>query len=343
MTAPERERAAVSGGISPLRLLAVLGLALAAAAAALIFCVLFGPTSVDIQRVLTFDPTTPDYQKVFHHRLPRALAAMLVGGSLAVAGTGFQALIRNPLASPYILGVSAGGSLGAVLALAAGASLVTAPAFAGALLAVLTVYAVARTGGRVPSTTLLLAGVVVNAFFTAGIMLVNLMAAPDDQVRIVRWLVGGLRDDYRMSALLPAAGLALAVPLALFLLSRELNLISLGDVAAERAGVNVKRTRTWIFLLSSLATAVAVSIAGPIGFVGLIVPHVLRLLVGPDHRLLLPATLLGGGAFLAVIDSVGQSAFDQPLPAGVVTAFLGGPLFLVLLKRRDQARAGLHG
>ena len=330
-------------GVTARRTLWVLLASLLVALLGLTFSLLVGDTAIDYGELLRLDPGTSDYQKVFRHRLPRALAAMIVGGALALSGVVFQALIRNPLASPYILGVSAGGSLGAVVALAVGLTMTTPAAFVGACVAILLVYSVARTGGRVPSTTLLLAGVIVNAFFAAAIMLVNLMASPDNQARILRWLVGGMKDDYTAGGLVGGAIPVAAVAIVVFMLSRQLNLVSLGDLNAERAGVAVGRTRTLLFLLGSLATAVAVSIAGPIGFVGLIVPHLLRLIVGPDHRVLLPAAFLLGGCFLTVVDTLGQSVWTTPLPAGVVTAFLGGPLFLALLWRRDRARAGLDG
>jgi len=330
-------------GVTVRRTLWVLVLSLLVALLGLTFSLLVGDTAIDYGELLRLDPETSDYQKVFRHRLPRALAAMIVGGALALSGVVFQALIRNPLASPYILGVSAGGSLGAVVALAAGLTMTTPAAFVGACVAIALVYTVARTGGRVPSTTLLLAGVIVNAFFAAAIMLVNLMASPDNQARILRWLVGGMKDDYTAVGLIGGAIPVAAVAIVVFMLSRQLNLVSLGDLDAERAGVAVGRTRTLLFLLASLATAVAVSIAGPIGFVGLIVPHLLRLIVGPDHRVLLPAALLVGGCFLTIVDTIGQSVWTTPLPAGVVTAFIGGPLFLALLWRRDRARAGLDG
>jgi iron complex transport system permease protein len=329
------------GATGARRVLVVLLVFGALAAGCVLFSLLVGATRIDLEALLRFDPETLDYQKVFRHRLPRSMAALIVGGALALAGLVFQALIRNPLASPYILGVSAGGSLGAVLALALGVTFVSPAAFLGACVAILLVYGVARTGGRVPAGTLLLAGVVVNAFFSASIMLVNLLSARDDQARILRWLVGGLREDYDAGLLLPSAGATLLLLVLLFFLSRQLNLLSLGDLAAERAGVSVARTRTVLYLLASLGTAAAVSISGPIGFVGLIVPHFLRLILGPDHRLLVPAAVLAGGGFLSVVDTLAQSIFVLPLPAGVVTAFLGGPLFLILLKRRDRRRAGL--
>jgi iron complex transport system permease protein len=305
---------------------------------------LIGTTPIDIKRALSFDPSELDYQKVFGYRLPRALASAIIGGALSVAGLLFQALIRNPLASPYVLGVSTGGSLGAVIAITLGLAFVPAAAFAGSSLAIVLIYAAARSsGGKIPSVTLLLSGVVLNAFFSAAIMFVNLIAAPRDQDRILRWLIGGLQDHYEPATLFSCAIVVLALAAAGVAWSRELNLLSLSDLDADRAGVRVTPLRTAFYAVGSLLTAIAVTISGPIAFVGLIVPHILRLLVGPDHRVLVPLCLFGGGAFLVVVDVIAQTAWKAPLPAGVITAFLGGPFFLVLMRRRDRGRAGLDG
>jgi iron complex transport system permease protein len=316
---------------------------LVALAAAVVAGMLVGTTPIDLRRALSFDPDELDYQKVFGYRLPRAIASAVIGGALSLAGLVFQALIRNPLASPYVLGVSTGGSLGAVLAITAGLAFIPAAAFAGSCLAIVLIYATARSGGRIPSVTLLLSGVVLNAFFSAAIMFVNLIAAPRDQDRILRWLIGGLQDHYEGRTLL-VSGAVVAVMAAVALLgSRELNLLSLSEVDADRAGVRVNRVRTLFFAVGSLLTAIAVTISGPIAFVGLIVPHILRLIAGPDHRVLVPLCLFAGGAFLVLVDVAAQTAWRAPLPAGVVTAFLGGPFFLILMRRRDRGRAGLDG
>ena len=309
---------------------------------ALVFALFFGATSVDPWSILTGTADDVARAKVFEFRLPRAVMAAIVGAALAVAGLVFQALIRNPLASPYVLGVSSGGSFGAVLALAAGAYWVGPAAFLGAAAAVLLVYAVARRGGRFPASSLLLAGVMVNAFFGAAIMFVNLAAAPRDQERILRWIVGGLRDFYEPSTLAEAGSAVVLVVVALFFVGRELNLLALSDAGAERAGVALKPMRRGLFLAASLLTAAAVSTAGPIGFVGLVVPHFARLCCGPDHRVLVPVCAFGGAAFLGVVDAAAQGIWRTPLPAGVLTALLGGPLFLFLLRRGDRARAGLE-
>ncbi len=328
---------------TPRRVIRCVALGLFSVALALAVALLVGQTRIDVGRLLRFDPADLEYQKVWGYRLPRAVAALIVGGALGVGGVVFQALIRNPLASPYVLGVSTGGSLGAVLAVTAGVAWTGPAAFAGAVGAVVLVWTVARSEGRVAPVTLLLAGVIVNAFFSAAIMFVNLMAAPTDQNRILRWLIGGLHDQYGWDALAQAGGTVVLATGLLFVMSRQLNLLSISESTGERAGLDVPRVRTVLFLLGSLLTAVAVSISGPIAFVGLIVPHVLRLLAGPDHRVLVPLAALVGGSFLVLVDVLGQTVYRTPLPAGVITAFVGGPLFLYLLRRRDRARAGLHG
>jgi iron complex transport system permease protein len=325
-----------------LRVALLTALALVVLGAAIVAGMLIGPTAIDVGRALDFGSDSLDARKVFGYRLPRALASAIIGAALSVAGLLFQALIRNPLASPYVLGVSTGGSLGAVIALTAGFAFVPAAAFLGSCLAIVLIYGASRSGGRIPSVTLLLSGVVLNAFFSAGIMFVNLMAAPRDQDRILRWLIGGLHDRYEPATLLVSGGFVAAISLLALFWSRELNLLSLSETDADRAGVRVTRLRTALFGLGSLLTAIAVTISGPIAFVGLIVPHIVRLLVGPDHRLLVPLCVLGGGAFLVVVDVLAQTIWSAPLPAGVITAFLGGPFFLILLRRRDAARAGLN-
>lgn len=314
--------------------------ALVVLAGAIVAGMLIGPTDIKVSRVLS-DGDSLDARKVFGYRLPRAVASAIIGAALSVAGLLFQALIRNPLASPYVLGVSTGGSLGAVIALTLGFAFVPGAAFAGSCLAILLIYGFSRSGGRIPPVTLLLSGVVLNAFFSAGIMFVNLIAAPRDQDRILRWLIGGLQDRYEAATLLLSGGAVAAISILALAWSRELNLLSLSETDADRAGVSVTRLRTALFGLGSLLTAIAVTISGPIAFVGLIVPHIVRLMVGPDHRLLVPLCGLGGGAFLVVVDMLAQTIWSSPLPAGVITAFLGGPFFLVLLRRRDPARAGL--
>jgi iron complex transport system permease protein len=282
---------------------------------------------------------------VFQIRLPRIVLGFLVGASLAVAGAAFQGLLQNPLADPYTIGVSSGAALGATAALlllpAAGIAAgyaVPLFGFAGAVAALLIVYQLGRVGGRLPVVTVLLAGVVVSSFFSALISL-SMLAAGEQMRGIFFWLAGGLGMKGWSYAALILPYFLLGTGL-LFYKSRDLNLILLGEEDALSLGVAVERTKKTVLLAASLVTAGAVSISGMIGFVGLIVPHAMRILVGPDHRLLLPASALGGGIFLVATDTLARSVFaPAEIPVGIVTAFLGAPFFMFLLRRhRDKYR-----
>jgi iron complex transport system permease protein len=305
-------------------------------AGALVLAASVGPTGLDLDRALS-DPASVDHAKLFQLRGPRAFAAAITGAALTLAGIVFQALFRNPLASPYVLGVSSGAAFVAVLAFSAGAAYVEPFAFLGALLALALALAAGRAAGG-GSAALLLAGVVINALFSAAILLVNVLVEPRNQERILRWMVGGFEQRYE-SAELGAGLAALVVAAALHLFrARELDLLSMGEMHAAEAGVNVPRVRREQLLAGTLLAAAAVSLAGPIGFVGLLVPHLLRGVVGPDHRLLLAAGVGCGAAFLVLVDVTAQVALKVPLPAGVVTALLGGPLFLAVFMRQRARR-----
>lgn len=304
-----------------------------------------GSTPISLRRAL--DPTVPfgdnvDAQILFVARLPRALAGALVGAALAAAGVVLQALLRNPLATPFTLGVSAGAALGAMLAIMvlepftlAGLSGVPVASFAGALGATAIVYGLARIRQRGLSTeVLLLAGVTVNAFFSALILCIQYFADFAETFRAVRWLMGDLDvSGYQpIAAALPLLVLAFAL---FAWLPRALNLLSLGPDAAGTRGVDVARVQRLAFLSASVATGAAVSLAGPIGFVGIVVPHLVRLIVGVDHRVVLPASAFFGAAFLVACDVVARTAIAPvELPVGVITAMIGGPFFLWLLVRR---------
>lgn len=273
-------------------------------------------------------------------RLPRVLLGMLVGASLALAGASFQGILRNPLADPYIVGTSAGAALGAALGIVLHLpsplpwlSPVPALAFLGALGAMVLVYRLARIGNTVPVETFLLAGVVVGSF--AGAMVSFLLTlAREDLPRIVFWLMGSLAqaDGDRVALVAPYL---LVGGVGLFLLSPALNLASLGDEAAWSLGVEVERLKLQVVLAGSLVTAAAVSTSGLIGFLGLAVPHLARMIVGPDHRVLLPASALGGAAFLVLADTAARTvAAPTELPVGVLTALVGAPFFFWLLHRR---------
>ena len=317
----------------------------ALALAAIVLGPLVGSTPISLRAVFNRSipfADNPDAQIFFIARLPRTLAGALVGGMLASAGVIFQGLLRNPLATPFTLGVSAGAALGAMLAITFGGSLswLGVPAapiasFAGSLMAVGIVYMLATARHRGMSTNvLLLAGVTMNAFFSALILFVQYFADFAETFRILRWLMG----DLDVSSYRP---LVTALPLAVLSfgtfawLARPLNLMSLGPDAAESRGVNVLGAQRAAFLSASLATGAAVSVGGPVGFVGIIVPHLVRLLVGADHRVVLPASALFGAAFLIGCDAVARTVMSPlELPVGVITALIGGPFFLWLLVRR---------
>lgn len=290
---------------------------------------------------LPLDPSIQASQVTIVHqvRLPRIITGMLVGGALAVAGAVMQGIFRNPLADPGILGVSAGGSFGAVLAFITGLALtglwiVPIFAFAGALIASVIVYLLSLERGRTNIMSLLLAGIAMNAFLSALISLMVLMAEDyTETLSILQWLIGGLagrgwRHVYII--ILPI----LISTLLIYRYSRDLNLLLLGEETAQGLGTNVPRTRFILLALTSLIAGVAVSMVGPIGFVGLVVPHVLRLVIGPDYRVLLPASVLGGAIFLTLADTVARMFIaNQEIPVGVITGVIGGPFFLYLLWR----------
>lgn len=269
-------------------------------------------------------------------RLPRALAGFACGGLLALAGALMQVLLRNPLADPYILGISGGAGVGALFAILLGLPLlgIDGLAFAGALGVMLLVFGLAHGDGSWTQTRLLLTGVIVAAGCGALIALM-LAIAPDDRLRgMLFWLMGDLSQA--ASAWPPLAALAVALALAMPF-ARELNLLARGLLQAQALGVAVDRLRYAIFLLASLATAASVTTAGSIGFIGLVVPHLIRLVTGNDQRLLLPASAVAGGALLMLADTLARTLIaPQQLPVGVLTALIGVPVFLFLLSR--QAR-----
>jgi iron complex transport system permease protein len=272
-------------------------------------------------------------------RLPRAILGVLVGGGLALAGAVFQALLRNPLAEPYILGISGGSAAGAVLALSLGlltlsSAFLPGAAFGGALLAVALVFRVAVSADRgLDVRVLLLAGVVVGSFFTAIIALVLALSEAHAVRSAILWMMGSLAGaTWRQVGVVAAYTLPSALVLAT--LARPLNLMSIGEETASYLGTEVEVVKRVAYGVASLITAAGVAVSGIIGFVGLIVPHALRLTVGSDHRILLPLSFLGGAAFLTLADLGARMILDPTeIPIGVLTAFLGVPLFLLLLRR----------
>ena len=312
---------------------------------ACLFAPLVGSTRIHLGAV--FDRSIPyadniDAQIFFVARLPRVLAAALVGSALALSGVVFQALLRNPLASPDTLGVSAGASLGAMMAITfdldfslLGISAVPLATFAGSMGALVIVYGLSAARRRGTSAlVLLLGGVTLNALLSAVIAFVQYLADFTQTFRNVRWLMGSL--DVASYSPIGAALVPMMIAWAGFAtLPRVLDLISVGSESAAARGVNVEWTERVALVSASLATGAAVSLAGPVSFVGLIVPHLVRLIVGADHRLVLPASALFGGSFLIGCDLVARTIMAPlELPVGIVTAIIGGPVFLWLLFRR---------
>jgi iron complex transport system permease protein len=273
---------------------------------------------------------------VLQLRLPRALAGFACGGLLALAGALMQVLLRNPLADPYVLGISGGAGVGAMFAILIGLPTlgIDGLAFAGALGAMFLVFGLAHGDGSWTQTRLLLTGVIVAAGCGALVALM-LSIAPDTKLRgMLFWLMGDLAQAG--SSWPPLLALAIALTLAMPF-ARELNLLARGMMQAQALGVAVNRLRYAIFLLASLATAASVTTAGSIGFVGLVVPHLVRLATGNDQRLLLPASVLAGGSMLVLADTLARTVIaPQQLPVGVLTALIGVPVFLFLLSRQPK-------
>lgn len=272
-------------------------------------------------------------------RLPRAVGALLVGSALSVSGCGLQGVFRNPMADPYVLGISSGAGLGAALAMAVfpdgGTAAVAAASFAGALGTIFLVYNVARAGGAVSAFSLLLSGFVISALMGALLSLVMILHR-DKMEQVVMWNMGSLTamSWEKIWILLPVC----AVCTVLFsALARPLNVMLTGEESAEGLGIDTHKTRRNILILSSLLSATAVAVSGIIGFVGLMVPHLLRLAHGPDNRTLIPLCALGGGAYLLLCDTAARMAVPgRELPVGVVTAILGVPFFVMLLRRSGR-------
>ena len=269
-------------------------------------------------------------------RLPRVLSAFLVGAALALAGAAMQALFRNPMADPYILGTSSGGALGASLAIVfLGGFFVPVFAWIGAVIAILIVWSIAGRRGVTGVETLLLTGIAVSFFFSALVSFLIAIAGQNVH-QILFWLMGGFWNASSMDVIL---GLCILVPagLLMFLMGRDLNALSLGEETAAHLGIDAKRARWTVLGGSTLLVAGAVSIAGTIAFVGLVTPHIVRMLLGPDNRIIIPACILGGGIFLALSDTIARTFFSD-LPVGIITSFIGAPFFIWLIYQRGAVR-----
>lgn len=351
-------------GVLP-RLAVVSGVLLALLFAAMVFAAGSGATSIpytDVANALLqyvgidrgIDPASTTYRIVTIVRLPGLMVAALVGAALACAGAAMQGLFRNPLADPGIIGISAGASLGVVIVITQVAALgnlwqlegsgvenalwrIPIAAFVGAILTGVLVYGLSLQRGRTNLAALLLAGIALNAVLGAITSVLLLRGADYNGMRaVLSWMVGSLEGrgwDYFHVVKWPI----LFCAIAMLFYSRDLNLLAIGEESAQSLGVNVPRMRLILLAISSLMTAAAVSVAGPISFVGLVVPHILRLIIGPDHRVLLPASMIGGAAFLVFADAVARSIIaPELLPVGIITALAGGPFFLFLLWRHRR-------
>lgn len=307
-------------------------------------CTLSGTQNISLQKVFDGPGQNPgeniDYEIFIGYRLPRVFLAVLVGAALACSGVVLQAILRNPLADPYILGISSGAGLGAIIAIISGitwsfwaGSPLAVFAFIGALTTVWLVWSIGHFAGRSQVTSLLLAGVVVNAFFSAVIMFLTSIAKSEQLRSVIYWLMGNITDKNPLVLLAGTICITAGI-IFLFSISNRLNIIALGEYEAKGLGVDTEKTKILAFTFTAFITAVAVSLSGLIGFVGLIVPHAVRLVFGPDHRQLLPLSAIIGGTFLLIADTIARTIFGQEqLPVGVITAIAGGPFFLVLLAK----------
>lgn len=331
------------------RVIKVCGVLILVFIAVAIASVLIGPAKIGIIPGLKglffgwqegYAALTPSEKTIiFSIRLPRVIFAGLVGASLSCAGVIFQALLRNPLADPFILGISGGSAVGAIIGIILGLGSVPfgipGLAFLGAVFTVVLVFLIGKSDKELNSTTLLLAGVIVNAFFSAVIMFLISISSNADLHNIAFWLMGNLSmvnwTTIAFEGILLLFGFAI-----IYSYARPLNLIVIGEEVAMQLGINVERTKIVLFLAGSLITGLAVAFSGIIGFVGLIIPHIMRMLFGPDHRLLLPASLLFGASFLIATDTIARTLIPHSeLPVGVITALLGAPYFIYLLRRRS--------
>jgi iron complex transport system permease protein len=280
---------------------------------------------------------------IFNVRLPRIILAFFVGMALSVAGVVFQSLLRNPLAEPHLIGVSSGAALGSVVGTlflsSLGFSVVfsnSLSSFIGAFFAIFLIYALARRKGVLSVYTLLLVGVILNSFFVSIIIFIESIVSADELASIFSWLLGSL-SFVRKPTIWLVAAIVFSGTGFLLLNAVKLNLLSLGETRARSLGVNVEGTKTMIYVIATLITGIVVSVSGLIGFVGLVVPHISRMIFGSDHRLVLPASACVGGMLLVVADTLARTVIaPQEIPVGVITAFLGAPFFIILLKRKES-------
>lgn len=313
------------------------GIALAALilVAVAVVAPLVGSTHIDLAKA--FAGVSPDYDIFFYARLPRVLLALLAGAALSITGVLFQCMLRDPLAEPYTLGVSSGASVGAVLAICLGFRATGLASLIGAALVLLIVVGMSVDGRRMSSFTLLLTGVTMNSIAFAIILFLHSIASFAQSFAISRWLMGGL-DAVPYSTLAWLAAIVIPVLIAVTLRAPQWNLLAVGEEWAASRGVSTAAMTTFGYIAGSVLTGLVTALTGPIGFVGLIVPHALRLKFGADHRMLMPCSILLGAAFLGICDTLSRTMLPPTdIPVGVLTAMGGGPFFLWLLRTKRRS------
>ncbi len=292
--------------------------------------------NIDISEIKTSSQTI-----IWKIRFPRILVALLVGGTLSVAGATYQGLLKNPMADPYVIGVSSGAAFGAAIGISSkiifnflGLSFTSIMAFACAVIVMLIVYRIAKIGNKVPITTLLLSGIAIGNFLTAFTSLIMIFSG-DDLNKIFFWTMGSFSGKgwEQLFSVLPYIVIGIAI---IYFYSRDLNIILLGEDTASNLGVNVERVKKILLITSTIITAAVVSVSGIIGFIGLIIPHIARMIVGPDNKALIPTSFVFGAILLVICDTIARSILSQEIPVGLITSILGGPFFVYLLRNKKR-------
>ncbi len=325
------------------KLLTSILIGVAILAATMLVCSLVGTKTLSIKNLIHSDISTIDAEIFYRIRLPRVLLASIVGASLAISGAVLQAILKNPLADPYILGISSGAGVGAMFASVIGLqftflgkSPIAIFAFIGALATVWLVWTIGSLADKRSSNGLLLTGVVINTFLSAITMFMVAIAKSSTVHSTMIWLMGNILPE-DLTTIATMAILTLIATISLMLLGPSLNLISFSAAQAKTVGINVSRVRFLAFLITAFITSIAVSLSGLIGFVGLIVPHAIRLIWGADHRRLLPITAIAGAIFMVIADTIARVIISPAqLPVGILTAMIGGPFFIVLLIKNSK-------
>ena len=279
-------------------------------------------------------------RQILYLRFLRVLLGIFVGAGLSVCGVTLQAILRNPLAEPYLLGTSGGAGLGAVLAIVLGLSSVYLPfaAFCGALLSIVLVYNLARQEGKIPVQSLILSGVIV-AIALSGIIVFLISVSGNQALHGMLWWLLGSLQIYNLKLIFLVGGIVIFGVGLIFILAQDLNAISIGEEEATHLGIDIETMKKILFLVTALITGALVSVSGMIGFIGLIIPHMMRLVVGPNHKILIPASFLAGAAFLVLCDTLSRSLIPPvEIPIGVITSLVGAPIFIILLKRGQKVR-----